>query len=182
MMFLVSIAPANARDLSYIVSLSRRHADALGFLTRGAMQAYLDRGRVTIARENGDPCGYFLTGGLNESVRIFQACVQLDARNLKHGWALGSELITRAAAAGSKEITLHCRDGLDSNAFWAACGFSLTSCICGGSARRKIVNIWTLQIADALTNPALPYSANFLASIRARTFEGIGQEACRRIA
>src|SRR5258707_1628099 len=105
------IQKAIATDLPYIVSLSKRHADELGFLPRAAMASYLDRQRVTLARENGDPCGYFLTSGLQPQIRIFQACVQLDARGLGHARELLGDLIARAAISGSQRITLHSRDG-----------------------------------------------------------------------
>jgi len=168
----MSVTPAKLADLPYIVNLSRRHAEELGFLTRSAMEAYLTRGRVAIARENGDPCGYFLTGGLSRHVRIFQACVQLDARGLAHGIGLLSELITRAAHAGTQQISLHCRDGLASNGFWTACGFSSSGLLLGGSARRKIVHTWNLQISAALALPSLPYARHFFASLRAGPQEG----------
>lgn len=163
----MAVTPANSADLSYIVSLSKRHAEEVGFLTTSAMQAYLDRGRVTMALENGDPCGYFLTGGMAPRIRIFQACVQLDARGLKHGQSLLADLITRAAQRGGQLLTLHCRDGLESNGFWTACGFKTRGLLLGGSARKKIVHEWELKISDALANPSLPYARHFFTSLRA---------------
>lgn len=157
---------ATSADLPYIVSLSKRHAEELGFLPRAAMAAYVTRNRVTIARENGDHVGYFLTGGYAEQIRIFQACVQLDARGLGHAQQLLGGLVARAACAGSSRITLHCRDGLESNGFWAACGFTIAGLKLGGGARRKIVNEWELCIADAIDNPKLPYARFFLDRLR----------------
>lgn len=161
------ISVSTPSDLKYIVSLANRHAEELGFLTKSAMENYLLTNRVRMARENGDPCGFFLFNGLKSEVKIFQACVQMDARGLDHGRALLGDLIARAAAAGSRRISLHCRDGLVSNGFWSACGFSLSSCAPGGGARRKIVNTWSLTISQALSNPSLPYAAEFLARLRA---------------
>lgn len=168
----MSIQKASARDLKYIEALSRKHAEELGFLTRTAMAAYLDRGRVTLAAENGDPCGYFLIGAPGERIRIFQACVQLDARGLGHAHTLLTDLIGNAAYAGASRITLHCRDGLESNGFWSACGFRSGGLILGGGARRKVVHEWELSICDALTNPAIPYAAGFLRTLRAGTQTG----------
>lgn len=168
----MAVTVSSPTDLTYIVSLSKAHAEELGFLTRGAMEHYLFTNRVRMARENGDPCGYFLTSTLKEHTRIFQACVQLDARGLAHGQALLGDLVARAAAAGSVRISLHCRDGLASNGFWSACGFRLAAVAPGGAARRKIVNTWELRVADALCNPTLPYAAEFFRRIRAAGFPG----------
>lgn len=165
------LTKATPSDLPYIVSLSKRHAEELGFLPREAMAAYLDRQRVTLARENGEPCGYFLTSALQPQTRIFQACVQLDARGLGHARELLGDLIAQAAIAGSSKISLHCRDGLASNGFWSACGFTSAGLILGGAARRKIVHVWALSIADALDNPALPYAGHFLRKLRPGALE-----------
>lgn len=178
----MSIRPATAADLSYIVSLSKKHATELGFLPRLAMENYLERDRVRMATENGEPCGYFLTGGLGvERLRIFQACVQLDARGLNHGLALLSQTINSALLSGTNHITLHCRDGLHSNGFWSACGFKSAGLLLGGKARRKIVHEWRLDILDAVSNPALPYASHLLASIRAGQTEGPLESACETL-
>ena len=168
----MSIAPATPADLAYIVSLSKKHAEELGFLTKAALQAYVDRGRVTIHRENGDPTGYFLIGASTNNVRIFQACVQMDARGLHHGLALLSSLVTRAALSGLTSIDLHCRDTLASNAFWSACGFEHHALLCGGRARKRILHEWRLPIRAALSNPTLPYARSFLAALRSGPHQG----------
>lgn len=173
---------ATPADLPYIVGLSKKHADELGFLPREAMAAYLSRARVTLALENGDPCGYFLTGAYAPQLRIFQACVQLDARGLGHARDLLGGLIARAAVAGTTKISLHCRDGLASNAFWAACGFTHGGLILGGAARRKIVCQWELSISDALHNAALPYARDFLRHLRPGAIERNGTSACACVA
>lgn len=167
MLLFMSISTANLRHLPYIVDLAKKNADALGFLTREATAVYIDRRNVTLARENGDPCGFLLTSRRNKSeVRIFQACVQYDARGLTHGINMLSSLISEAAANGTYQISLHCRDGLQSNAFWKACGLHLSSIIPGGHTRRRVVNVWSLQLSEALHLPTHPYAANFLSQIR----------------
>src|SRR5579864_1675478 len=118
-------------DLTYSVDLAKKHSDALGFIPRQAVENHLLTGHIRMARENGDPCGFFLTSGLQRQVRIFQACVQMDARGLDHAKNLLSDLVVRSAAAGAERITLHCRDELESNGFWSACGFTLASIIPG---------------------------------------------------
>lgn len=175
------IERASLPHLPYIVHLSKLHAEELGFLPREAMASYLERGRVTLARENGEPCGYFLTSALQPQTRIFQAAVQLDARGLGHARTMLGDLIARAAIARCTRITLHCRDGLASNGFWTACGFTGAGLILGGRARGKIVLEWQLSIADALDNPALPYAGHFLAKLRVGAISGTRSASSPRV-
>jgi hypothetical protein len=163
----MAIKTASDRDWSYILSLSKKHAEELGFIPAAAMQSYLHRGRVRLATENADPVGFFLHGGLQASqVRIFQACVQLDARGLRHGLTLLSSLITDAALSGTRFLSLHCRDTLESNGFWSACGFKVGALLPGGKARGKVLFEWHLDINEALSNPSLPYAANWLRRVQ----------------
>jgi hypothetical protein len=178
----MSITPATTRDLSYVIDLSKKHATELGFIPRAAVANYLEHGRITLARENSDPAGFFLVGAMGvPRLRIFQACVQYDARGLNHGMDLLADLITKAAISGTERITLHCRDGLESNGFWSACGFQSGGLILGGKARRKIVHNWELKIADALANPSLPYARRYIAALGARAAAGTLQETGRAL-
>lgn len=176
----MAITVSSPQDLKYIVSLSKVHAEELGFLTRSAMEHYLLTHRVRMARENGEPCGYFLTSSVKHTTRIFQACVQIDARGLHHAQSLLGDLLSRAAAGGAVKLSLHCRDGLESNGFWSSCGFRLATVAPGGAARRKIVNTWELGVAEAFSNPSLPYAAEFFRRIRAGaaacTFPGASEK------
>jgi hypothetical protein len=96
-----------------------------------------------------------------------------------------SSLISEGAANGIFEISLHCRDGLESNRFWQACGLHLSSIIPGGHTRRKVVNVWTLQLSEALSLPTHPYAADFLSTLRGRQ-EGsqtdVGEQEGSRLA
>lgn len=178
----MSITAARPTDLPYVIDLSRKLATEVGFIPRMAVSNYLDRGRITMAHENGDRAGFFLVGALGvPQLRIFQACVQYDARGLNHGIHLLSELITRAALSGTEFVSLHCRDGLESNGFWSACGFTSGGLILGGKARRKIVHQWELTIADALAIPTLPYARHYLASLGARAATGVIASAGRAL-
>jgi hypothetical protein len=178
----MSIHHATQTDLPYVIDLSKKLATEVGFIPRQAVSNYLDRGRITMARENGDRAGFFLVGRLGlPQVRIFQACVQYDARGLNHGIFLLSDLITKAALAGTEFLSLHCRDGLESNGFWSACGFQSGGLILGGKARRKIVHQWELTIADALAIPTLPYARHYLAALGARAAAGIGTQEGRAL-
>lgn len=156
------LALATPADVSYLAHLSRKHADALGWIPTAALASYADRGRVTVARVNRQHAGYLLHSPLADRCRIFQACIQYDARRRQHGEDLVADLVARAAVAGSRIVTLHCRDGLDSNAFWSACGFELAELNLGGKARGKIINHWQLDVGQAIVNPTLPFAAAFL--------------------
>lgn len=172
---------ATAQDLAYLVHLSKKHAEELGFLTTQAIEAYTQRGNVALARENGDPIGYFLHSTPRHETRIFQACVQMDARNLGHAQNMLSRLIKRCTAHAGRRITLHCRDGLAANGFWSACGFRPLELYRGGAARRRIIITWELDIAAALSNPSLPYAAAFLAQHHQDTEAGTCTHASGRL-
>jgi ribosomal protein S18 acetylase RimI-like enzyme len=173
----MSIHKPTERDFPYILDLSKKHAEELGFIPRLAMLNYLQRDRMALARENGEPCGYFLASALGKrQLRIFQACVQYDARGLSHGLALLSHLIADAADSGTHFLSLHCRDGLESNGFWSACGFTSGGLIPGGKARGKIVHQWELDIRTALGCPVLPYARYYLARLGKRAAEGTGTD------
>lgn len=178
----MSIELANPTAFKYIVALAKKHATELGFIPAAAMENYLHRGRITLARENDDPCGFFLVGKLGvPQLRIFQACVQYDARGLKHGLLLLSDLITKAADSGTEFLSLHCRDGLESNGFWSACGFHLAEISAVGTSRRKVVHTWHLRIGDALADASLPYARHYLAALGRRAAEGTLSPTCSSI-
>lgn len=174
------VTPATLQDLTYVLSLHKRNADALGFLPRAAFETYLDRGCITLHTSNKDPTGYFLSAPQRSdpgALHVYHACVQTDARHLDHGRRLLAAALITAARAGLSRISLRCRDGLPSNAFWHACGLRLAALRPGGLARGKLINVWELDIASALADPRQPYAAAFLRSGAGCPPEAAGQGA-----
>lgn len=133
----IRAAPA---DLAYVVALQKRNHEALGFIPRAALAEKIDRGRIWLATENGDPAGYLHHGSLAvPEVRVFQAAVQYDARRRHLGLALVADLLARARAASARGVSLRCLDFLDANDFWTAAGFHRLTTEPGA---RGTLNVW----------------------------------------
>lgn len=138
--------------IEYIVALQRKHYEALGFIPRPRTEEYLRRGQVLLAHENGEPCG-FLTYGMGwPTLKVYQACIQYDARRREHGMALVGRLIARASRSGHSMISLWCADDLESNEFWKACGFVFGGQREGGTKRGRKHNLWLYRVPET---PAL---------------------------
>lgn len=122
------VASATPGDLAYVVALQKRFSYEVGFVQRAALARKIELGRVHLARENGEPCGYVHHGSFankrtpNEA-RIFQAAVQLDAQHRHHGLNLVGRVAAEAEAAGIHTLTARCLSDLDANAFWKQAGF-----------------------------------------------------------
>ena len=137
----VRAAPA---DLAYVIHLQKKHHYALGFLPRVALEQKIDLGRIWLATENGEPAGFLHHGSLaGDEVRIFQAAVQYDARRRHLGLALVRHLLSRAAAAGARGVSLRCLSSLEANDFWRVAGFNLLATEPGA---RGTLNVWTRRL------------------------------------
>jgi len=138
------VTPATEADLAYVVSLQKRHADALGFIPRMALLEKISLNQITLARENGDPAGFLHHGSLTRpEVRVFQAAIQYDARRRHLGMALVDDLVERAADAGAKGISLRCLSFLEANQFWRAAGFRLLTTEPGA---KGTLNVWVKKL------------------------------------
>jgi N-acetylglutamate synthase-like GNAT family acetyltransferase len=137
--------------LRYIVDLQRKNYEALGFIPQPRTEEYLKRGQVLMAEENGELCGFLVYGMGWPTMKVYQACIQYDARRRDQGLALVARLIARASRSGHSQITLWCADDLDSNAFWKAAGFAFGGQREGGKKRGRKHNLWIYRLPDALT-------------------------------
>ena len=138
------VTPATEADLAFVVSLQKRHADALGFIPRMALLEKISLNQITLARENGDPAGFLHHGSLaRPEVRVFQAAIQYDARRRHLGLALVNDLLERAADAGAKGISLRCLSFLEANEFWRAAGFRLLTTEPGA---KGTLNVWVKKL------------------------------------
>lgn len=138
---LSAVRTATPADLAYVVKLQKAYGDALGFIPRAALAYKIDRCRVHLALENGEPAGYLHHGSMAASpeVRIFQAAIQYDARRRHLGLALVDDLICRAIAADARAVSLRCLSQLDANDFWRAAGFRLQGTEPGA---KGTLNVW----------------------------------------
>ena len=92
--------------------------------------------------ENGHPCGYLIHGNGDPWMKIYQACIQYDARRREHGLELVKRLFYKACFLGRKGISLWCATDLDANEFWRDAGFHLVGTRAGGERRHRVHNLW----------------------------------------
>lgn len=141
---------ASLADLQYVIDLSKKFTNQIGFLPRAAIEWYLANNRVCFALENGDPCGFILGRThlrWNKALRpITQAAIQFDAQKRHHGLAIVEHAADMAQLAGQHALQAMCRDGLDANDFWKIAGFKLIGSYLPGNARSKLMHCWRKPI------------------------------------
>jgi ribosomal protein S18 acetylase RimI-like enzyme len=135
--------------VKYADDLAKKNSEALSFIPRPQLENYARRGRLLVAHENGDPCG-FLIHGNGPVIKIYQACVQYDARRREHGLEMVRRLVEKAIAQQATYISLWCADDLDSNSFWRDAGFHFAGQRPGGARRHRIHNRWVMPLAFPL--------------------------------
>ena len=126
--------------VSYAVALANRNSEALSFIPAPKLQDYHRRGRLLTVSENGDLCGFLVWGGRHGLVKVYQVCVQDDARRLEHGAALIGKL--EAMTLGAESLSAWCAADLESNAFWQALGFVFSGSRMGGVRRGRVHHLW----------------------------------------
>lgn len=138
------------RDLDFIVALMRTERDALGFIPTPALyDRILRHGRYLIQTDgHGRKLGYLLHGPPlpGQPLRVYQACVDLDHRRIKHATRMLRRLLKQAQAAGSTEVLLRCAADLPANAFWLASGFTPGAFLPGGKKRNRLIIPYRLEI------------------------------------
>ena len=132
--------------VAFAESLARKNYEAIGFIPRPRLEWYADRGQLLTAEENGEPAGFLVFGGGWPVLKVYQACVQYDARRREHGLALVGRLTRIALRRGCHAIALWCADDLEANAFWRAAGFQFAGRRDGGRARGRVHNRWYLPL------------------------------------
>lgn len=132
--------------LGYVESLMEQNYEAVGFLPRPKLEEYAARGQILGATENGEPCGYLVYGNGWPRLRIYQACIQYDARRREHGLNLVAQLIGVATAKDCELISLWCADDLEANNFWKIAGFMFGVQREGGRKRGRKHNLWTMRL------------------------------------
>lgn len=128
--------------INYVVGLSRKHFDEIGFVPRPRLEQYHDRGQLWIANEGKDPCGFLVWGNGWPVLRVYQACIQYDAQRRLHGAALVGRLINKAEAEGYEQISCWVANDIPANDFWKTMGFHMMATRYGGKKRRRQHNAW----------------------------------------
>jgi hypothetical protein len=148
---------ATPADHSFVRNLQRMHSAAIGFIPDAATQVYLERERVLLALENGEPAGMILTNAkLSWCIAmrpIFQAAIQFDAQRRHHGLALVAQAEADALAAGQVAVQACCREGLEANEFWRIAGYSEICRLDPRSARDRSVICWRKPLVPGFVPP-----------------------------
>ena len=142
---MVTIMPTG-KVIPYVVALSRRHTNELGFLPRPRLEAYHERGQLWVEYDNNEPCGFVVWGNGWPVLRIYQICIAYDARRQTHGLNLIRRIIQKADAGGYEAISCFVADDLDANLFWRDAGFTLCGTRQGGHARGRWHNHWVMRM------------------------------------
>lgn len=132
--------------VDYVVGLSRRHYDEIGFLPESRLRSYQERGQLWHASENGELCGFLVWGNGWPVLRVYQVCIQYDVRRRQHGLELVRKLITLATANGYSAIACWVADDIPANDFWRSCGFEVRGQRQGGRARGRNHNQWVFHL------------------------------------
>ncbi len=134
--------------IPYICDLMAKNYEAVGFLPRPRLEEYVRRGQVLLQTENDEPCGYLAFGNGWPSLKVYQCCIQYDARRLDHATDLVLRLIAVARERGCTSISLWCADDLDANSFWRAAGFKFGGQRDNGNRRGRKHNHWFTVVSQ----------------------------------
>lgn len=147
-----SLRLASIADRSFVDSLALKFCRQVGFLPKEALDQYIERKEVTLALENGEASGFILAKralATNPLVRaITQAAICYDAQRRQAGTALVAATAEAAIAAGQLALQCSCREGLEANDFWKACGFEQITRLYSTARRTKVRLLWRLQLTN----------------------------------
>lgn len=133
----VEIRVAVPADLSFLIHLHRKNSELLGFIPRAGMLEHIEYEHVLLAMVNGQHAAYIIHGAAYECMKIFQACVEYDARRMYVGMTLVEHCLWRARFECCDAVSLRIRDSHPARIFWGACGFSIDGVYAGGAKRQQ---------------------------------------------
>lgn len=134
------------RAVRYVRDLMEKNYDAVGFIPQPKLERYAQRGQLLVQTENDEPCGYLAFGNGWPVLKVYQCCIQYDARRIAHATALVKRLIATAQARSCTAISLWCADDLEANGFWRAMGFEFAGQREGGAKRGRKHNLWVMFV------------------------------------
>jgi GNAT superfamily N-acetyltransferase len=132
--------------LPYVRDLMEKNYEAVGFIPLPRLEDYAERGQILVQYENDDPCGYLAYGNGWPVLKVYQCCIQVDARRAAQATVLVNRLIDIARERNCIAISLWCADDLESNGFWQAMGFHFGGKREGGQKRGRMHNKWTMLV------------------------------------
>jgi hypothetical protein len=132
--------------ITYVEDLMRENYEAVGFIPKPRLEHYGRSGQILLESENGELCGYLIFGNGCQRLKVYQACIQHDARRRQHGLSLVGRLIKEASIRRCEMISLWCADDLDANGFWKEAGFMFGTQRKGGKKRDRMHNLWIMRL------------------------------------
>lgn len=129
-------------EVAYVINLSRRHTDALGFLPRPRLEQYAARGRLWLTHDAGDLCGFLVVGNGWPILNLYQLCIQRDAQRQTHGAALVTRAQAVAQQQGYSAVACWCASDLEANQFWRAMGFHCLGVRARPNRRQRHLHRW----------------------------------------
>jgi len=141
--------------LDYVVDLSRKNYEQIGFLPEPRLQDYLFRGQLWSEKENDEWCGFMVWGAGFPVLRIYQICIQYDARRREHGFRLVRRLIDKADREGYEAISCYVAEDIDANAFWREAGFTMIGQRFTNNRRGRKHNHWVMWMPNPMQGQLL---------------------------
>ena len=134
--------------------------------------------------ENNEPCGYLVFGNGWPILKIYQCCIQVDARRAHQAAILIKALIETAQKWRCSSISLWCAEDLDSNSFWRAMRFKQVGQRDVQNKRGRKHNGWVYWLSD-LFEPSVDeistISETGMAKLLAGTENEISRSQCSRM-
>ena len=150
------VTTATQSDADFVSSLQAKNSNALGFLTRRAIDAYIADDAVTVILNEVEPVGYLISRRIQRWPRsttlrrVTQIVVAAEHRCKGFGYGLLSSLISIARSDRTPALEARCRDELMANDFWRRNGFKLIDRDLRQNARRQAINIWRLPLTKQI--------------------------------
>lgn len=142
-------AQVRGDGVRYAIDLAKKNSEAVSFIPTPRVEEYAERGQILFATENDELCGFLIYGAGYPTLKVYQACIQYDARRRRSGLDM-VERLKQIARAEGRDISLWCAEDLQANSFWEAAGFSLVGKREGGARRGRKHNGWLLEVRPNL--------------------------------
>lgn len=132
--------------------LMRSNSNQIGFIPISRIEQQERRGLVFHQYDNETWMGYLVVGNIKAggTTHIWQECIDKTARGYGSGTRLFFQLLKKCKENYVSQIVLRCREDLESNMFWRAMGFEFVKSVNVNNARRKLINIYRLEITSTL--------------------------------
>ena len=169
-----NVKQAVLEDIPYVISLSKKENNSLGFIPKMAYEAAITgiktgerwsnvcNDKLFVIECNGDLVGFCLASfgipnAISKKGKIAQICLQTDARKFLRGRKLLDTVVEYGYTQGTLAFSAGCADDLESNLFWQAMGWVKIAQRYGISHKntwkqtsQRLINIYRYDPSDFL--------------------------------